>query len=219
MAFGAPLITRYGVPARIPRGIGAVRAAPVRFLVDAFLLFAVLLDLRAMGTPPPWYLSCSDKAAARLSMVSVLQPQTHVDFVFVCAAEEHMASAAALVHEAERFVQATGPPVRAEDGEFGLLEASSPHPLQDSFHEHAPQADPAPSVPDRNSDSTHVAGLRVRPSVAVRRADRFPVRVGAGLNPPNAVERAEPPPSLPWVRGDGVEQDVDLLAPHQVHVP
>src|SRR2546427_9166392 len=116
-----------------------------------------------MGTPPPWYLSCSDKAAARLSMVSVLQPQTHVDFVFVCAAEEHMASAAALVHEAERFVQATGPPIRAEDAEFTLLEASTPHPLQNSFHEHPPKPDPPPSVPVRNSDSTPVPGLRVRP--------------------------------------------------------
>src|SRR2546428_3162662 len=180
---------------RIRVGIGAVRAAPVRFLVDALLLFAALLDLRAMGTPPPWYLSCSDKADARLSMVSVLQPQTHVDFVFVCAAEEHMASAAALVHEAERFVQATGPPIRAEDGEFSLLEASSPHPLQDSFHEHAPQADPAPSVPDRNSDSTHVAGLPLPPSVPIRRADRFPLPVADAQNLPHAIESARPPTS------------------------
>src|SRR5207245_4507075 len=172
-----------------------------------------------MGTPPPWYLSCSDKAADRLSMVSVLQPQTHVDFVFVCAAEEHMASAAALILETERFVQAACPPVGAEDGEFGLLEASSPHPLQDSFHEHAPQADPAPSVPDRNSDSTHVAGFRVRPPVAVRRADCFPVRVGDEQDRPDAVERAEPTPFLLEVRDDVVEQDVDLLAPDEVHVP
>src|SRR2546428_6292436 len=197
MVLAVLLITRYGVTVRIPRGIGAFRAAPVRFLVDALLLFAALLDLRAMGTPPPWYLSCSDKADARLSMVSVLQPQTHVDFVFVCAAEEHMASAAALVHEAERFVQATGPPIRAEDGEFSLPEASSPHPLQDSFHEHAPPADPAPSVPDRNSDSTHVPGLSRRPSLAARRADLLPPRAGGQHDPPNAVGRAEPPPFLP----------------------
>src|SRR2546428_6249061 len=101
--------------------------------------------------------------------VSVLQPQTHVDFVVVCATDEHMASAAALVHEAERFVQAACPPVRAEDGEFGLLEASSPHPLQDSFHEHAPQADPAPSVPDRNSDPTHTTGPAARNSLPAPR--------------------------------------------------
>src|SRR5256712_11040234 len=219
MVLAVLLITRYGVTVRIPRGIGAVRAAPVRFLVDAVLLFAALWNSRPGGPPPPWYLSCSDKADARLSMVSVLQPQTHVDFVFVCAAEEHMASAAALVHEAERFVQATGPPIRAEDGEFSLLEASSPHPLQDSFHEHAPQADPAPSVPDRNSDSTHVAGLRVRPSAAVRRADRFPVRVGDEQDRPNAVERTGPTPFLLGVRDDGVEQGVDLPAPDEGHVP
>src|SRR3989442_2464157 len=145
-----------------------------------------------MGTPPPWYLSCSDKAAARLSMVSVLQPQTHVDFVFVFAAEEHMASAAALILETERFVQATGPPVRAGDGEFGLLEASSPHPLQDSFHEHAPQADPAPSVPHRNSDSTHAAGVPVRPSEAVLRADCLPRRAGAHPDRASRRERCDP---------------------------
>src|SRR3989442_13641727 len=109
-------------------------------------------------------------------MVSVLQPHTHVDFVFVCAAEEHMASAAALILETERFVQAACPPVRAEDSEIGLLEASSPHPLQDSFHEHAPQADPAPSVPARNSASTHGAACLVPPAVAVPPRDLFPAR-------------------------------------------
>src|SRR2546428_5822826 len=107
-----------------------------------------------------------------------------------------MASAAALVHEAERFVQATGPPIRAEDGEFSLLEASSPHPLQDSFHEHAPQADPAPSVPDRNSDSTHVAGFRVHPSAAGPRPQPFPVPVRHEPNRSHALPRPGPPPLL-----------------------
>src|SRR2546428_8935435 len=96
---------------RIRVGIGAVRAAPVRFLVDAFLLFAALLDLRAMGTPPPWNLSSSDKADARLSMVSVLQPQTHVAFASVCPAETPMPSAPATVHEADRFAQAPSLPI------------------------------------------------------------------------------------------------------------
>src|SRR5207245_10963813 len=75
-AFAAPLITRYGVTVRIPRGIGAVRAALVRFLVDAFLLFPALLDLRAIWGLPRrgidearirlmpgfrWSHSCNDK--------------------------------------------------------------------------------------------------------------------------------------------------------------
>src|SRR5207245_806355 len=48
----------------------ARRAALVRFLVDDFLLFAAFFDLRAMGNPPPWYPSCSDKASVRTSIGS-----------------------------------------------------------------------------------------------------------------------------------------------------
>src|SRR5437867_12073717 len=130
-----------------------------------------------------------------------------------------MAPAGALVLEAEGFVPAARSLVRAEDGEFGLLEAAGPHPLEDSFHQDAPQADPAPSVPDRDSDSTHVTGLRVRPCVAVRRADRFPARIGDEQDRPDAVERAEPPAFLIEVRRHLIEQEVDLLSPDAVHVP
>src|SRR3989442_11185514 len=52
MAFAARLLARYGVAVRIPRGMGAVRASLVRFLVGAFLLFPALLDLRAIRGLP-----------------------------------------------------------------------------------------------------------------------------------------------------------------------
>src|SRR6059036_3318298 len=174
---------------------------------------------RHLGTPPSWYRCRSDKADARTSTVSVLQPQTHQDFVYVGATDEHMASADALVLEAEGFVQAVCSRVRSEDGQFGFLEAASSHPFQDPLHQHAPEADPTPSIPNRDSDPTHVAGLRIRPCVAVRRSDGFPGCIRDKQDGPHAIEGAQPLPFVLEVRGHLVDQDVDFLTADEVHVP
>src|SRR5712692_2963387 len=60
--------------------------------------------------------------------------------------------------------------------------------------------------------------LRVRPSVAVCRSDRFSVRIRDQEDRAHAVERAEPLSLLLQVR-DPVDHDVDLLPPDEVHVP
>src|SRR5438093_6765438 len=118
--------------------MGAVRAALLRFLVGAFLLFPALLDLRAIwGLPRRGIGEARIRLMSELRRISVLQPETHKDLVDVSAAEEHMTSADAFVLEAEGFVQAVRSRVRAEDRQFGFLEATNSHPLQNPLHQHA----------------------------------------------------------------------------------
>src|SRR3989442_8130334 len=105
-----------------------------------------------------------------------------------------MTSADALVLEAEGFIQSVRSRVRSEDSQFGFLEATNSHPLQDSLHQHASQADPSPSVPDRNADPTHVAGPRVCPCVAVGLTDRLPNRIRDEQDCAHPTEGAEPMP-------------------------
>src|SRR6059036_1903913 len=130
-----------------------------------------------------------------------------------------MTSADALVLEAEGFVQAVRSRVRAEDRQFGFLEATNSHPLQNPLHQHASQADPSPSIPDRNADPTHVTRLRVRPCVAVGRTDRFAVRIRDEQDGTHPIEAAEPLPFGLEVRGHLVDQDIDILSADEVHVP
>src|SRR3989442_5855317 len=130
-----------------------------------------------------------------------------------------MTSADALVLEAEGFIQSVRSRVRSEASEFGFLEATNSHPLQDSLHQHASQADPSPSVPDRDADPTHVAGLRVCPCVAVGRTDRFPIRIRDEQDGAHTIEGAEPLPFGLEVRGHLVDQDVDILSADEVYGP
>src|SRR5947208_15077079 len=48
---------------------------------------------RHLGTPPSWSRCRSHNADARTSTATVLQPQTHKEFVSVSAGDEQMASA------------------------------------------------------------------------------------------------------------------------------